>query len=144
MADMSVRRQPGAEGTVTTAAPSPVAPDVRRRPGVWQRFRRHRVALVGAIILLVLTAASIGAPVLAGNGVASLVGPAPALGDSWLIGADIRQTRFSFNVTGPELLGALTLANIELEWGGGNQITSVPAAPTIVPHKAIRQQEKSA
>jgi hypothetical protein len=72
-------------------------------------------------------------PVLAGNGVASLVGPAPALGDSWLIGADIRQTRFAFNVTGPELLGAVTLANIELEWGGGNQITSVPAAPTVVP-----------
>lgn len=39
----------------------------RRRAGVWQRFRRHRVAVVGAVILLVLTAGAVGAPVLATN-----------------------------------------------------------------------------
>ena len=40
---------------------------VRRAAGVWQRFRRHRVALVGAIILLLLSVSAIGAPVLATN-----------------------------------------------------------------------------
>ncbi len=39
----------------------------RRRPGVWQRFRRHRVALVGALILLVLTAGAVAAPLIAAN-----------------------------------------------------------------------------
>jgi peptide/nickel transport system permease protein len=34
---------------------------------VWQRFRRHRVALVGALILLVLTAGAVAAPVVAAN-----------------------------------------------------------------------------
>ena len=34
---------------------------------MWQRFRRHRVALVGAIILLLLAMGSLGAPVLAAN-----------------------------------------------------------------------------
>jgi peptide/nickel transport system permease protein len=38
-----------------------------RRPGVWQRFRRHRIALVGALILLVLTAGAVAAPVIAAN-----------------------------------------------------------------------------
>jgi peptide/nickel transport system permease protein len=39
----------------------------RRRAGVWQRFRRHRVALIGALILLLLTAGAVGAPVIATN-----------------------------------------------------------------------------
>src|SRR5258708_24543035 len=39
----------------------------RRRPGVWQRFRRHRVALVGGRILLVLTAGAVAAPLIAAN-----------------------------------------------------------------------------
>jgi len=34
---------------------------------VWQRFRRHRVALAGALILLVLTAGAVAAPLLAAN-----------------------------------------------------------------------------
>ena len=38
-----------------------------RRPGVWQRFRRHRVALAGALILLVLTAGAVAAPLVAAN-----------------------------------------------------------------------------
>jgi peptide/nickel transport system permease protein len=42
-------------------------PVVRRRAGVWQRFRRHRVALVGAGILLILAAGAIAAPVVAGH-----------------------------------------------------------------------------
>jgi peptide/nickel transport system permease protein len=42
-------------------------PVSRRRAGVWQRFRRHRVALVGAGILLVLAAGAIAAPVVAAH-----------------------------------------------------------------------------
>src|SRR5689334_2017347 len=63
MADtrLSVRRQPDTQPQRTAAALAPTEPSVRRRPGVWQRFRRHRVAMIGAIILLVLTACSVGA-----------------------------------------------------------------------------------
>jgi peptide/nickel transport system permease protein len=50
-----------------TATNVPAAPAVRRRPGVWQRFRRHRVAVIGAVILLVLTAGAVAAPVVAAN-----------------------------------------------------------------------------
>ena len=39
----------------------------RRRPGVWQRFRRHRVALIGAVVLLVLTAGAVAAPLVTAN-----------------------------------------------------------------------------
>ena len=67
MADsrLSVRQQPGSEAQTVAAAA--VSTGVRGRPGVWQRFRRHRVALVGAIILLVLSVLSIGASVIAPN-----------------------------------------------------------------------------
>jgi peptide/nickel transport system permease protein len=34
---------------------------------VWQRFRRHRIALIGAVILLVLTVGAVAAPVVAAN-----------------------------------------------------------------------------
>src|SRR6266536_4130323 len=69
MADtrLSVRQQPDAAAEQATSEPAPTVAALRRRAGVWQRFRRHRVALVGAIILFVLTAGSIGAPLLAGN-----------------------------------------------------------------------------
>ncbi len=39
----------------------------RRRPGVWQRCHRHRVAVAGALILLVLTVGAVGAPVVTAN-----------------------------------------------------------------------------
>jgi peptide/nickel transport system permease protein len=58
---------PGVEVRQATATFSPASPLARRRPGIWQRFRRHRVALVGALILLVLTAGAVGAPVVAAN-----------------------------------------------------------------------------
>jgi peptide/nickel transport system permease protein len=66
MADtnLSVRQQAGSHARQPAAEAAPTEPSVRRRPGVWQRFRRHRVAVVGAIILLLLTAASVGAPIL--------------------------------------------------------------------------------
>lgn len=37
----------------------------RRRAGVWQRFRRHRLALTGVVLLLILAVASAGAPIVA-------------------------------------------------------------------------------
>jgi peptide/nickel transport system permease protein len=61
---VSVAQAPGVELRETN---SPSVPVARRRPGVWQRFRRHRVALVGAVILLVLTAGALAAPVVAAN-----------------------------------------------------------------------------
>ena len=70
-------------------------------------------------------------PVITGNGVGALAGPLPALGDSWHSGGDIRQSRFSLNVRGPELLGAIPLASIELEMAGGNQIYTVGAPPAV-------------
>ena len=47
--------------------PTRLLPRWPRTAGVWQRFRRHRVALVGALILLVLTAGAVAAPVIAAN-----------------------------------------------------------------------------
>jgi peptide/nickel transport system permease protein len=55
------------ESRQATAIYPPAAPLAPRRPGVWQRFRRHRVALIGALILLVLTAGAVAAPVVAAN-----------------------------------------------------------------------------
>lgn len=37
----------------------------RQRSGVWARFRRHRLAVVGATVLLILVVASLAAPVIA-------------------------------------------------------------------------------
>jgi len=69
MADtrLSVRQQPGPAARQADVAPTSIVTGVRRRPGVWYRFRRHRVALVGAIILLLLAAGSLGASVVAQN-----------------------------------------------------------------------------
>jgi peptide/nickel transport system permease protein len=55
------------ESRQAIATYSPAAPLAPRRPGVWQRFRRHRVAVVGVLILLVLTAGAAAAPVVAAN-----------------------------------------------------------------------------
>lgn len=67
MADtrLSVRQPPAQDSAQAAAAAAPTG--VRARPGVLQRFRRHRVALVGAIILLALSFCSVGASVLATN-----------------------------------------------------------------------------
>src|SRR5918997_228089 len=69
MADtrLVARQQPGTAAEQAASAPASIATGVRRRAGVWQRFRRHRVALVGAIILFVLSATPVGAPMLPGS-----------------------------------------------------------------------------
>ena len=53
VADLADSRQP---------TPSPLLKTRRRRSGVWHRFRRHRLALLGSLVLLVLVIASLGAP----------------------------------------------------------------------------------
>ncbi len=57
-------------GSITAASPTALAAagaPPRRRTGVWQRFRRHRIAMVGMIILIILTISAIGAPVVGRN-----------------------------------------------------------------------------
>jgi peptide/nickel transport system permease protein len=49
----------GAAGLKALATP-------RRPAGVWRRFRRHRLAMIGTMTLILIAAASIGAPVIAG------------------------------------------------------------------------------
>jgi peptide/nickel transport system permease protein len=43
-------------------------PGPRGTAGVWERFRGHRLALIGLALLLVLTLAAVGAPILAPQG----------------------------------------------------------------------------
>jgi hypothetical protein len=62
------------------------------------------------------------------NGGAALLGPSNFPIDGWFFGGDIRQTRLSFNIRGPEVFGAVPTANVEFEMYGGNQITTVPGA----------------
>jgi peptide/nickel transport system permease protein len=50
-----------ARGLAAASAPA------RRRTSVWGRFRRHKVALVGSVILLALVIGAVGAPVFARN-----------------------------------------------------------------------------
>ena len=113
---------------VTQAPPIPKAPPVPATP------------LLGAspftfsfkgTVAMTLFAQDV--PVLSGNGLTALTAPASVLGDGWLFGGDVRQTRFAFNVTGPQLLSAATLASIEVEWIGGNQIMTVGVPPTQLP-----------
>ena len=50
---------PRARGLAANALPP------RARTGVWGRFRRHTIALIGTLILLLLTIGAIGAPLIA-------------------------------------------------------------------------------
>jgi peptide/nickel transport system permease protein len=69
MADtrLSVGQQADADAQQAASESAPTVAAARQRASVWQRFRRHRVALVGAILLLLLTAGSIAAPLLSGS-----------------------------------------------------------------------------
>ena len=44
---------------------SPLVKMRRRQSGVWHRFRRHRLALLGSLVLLLLVIASLAAPLIA-------------------------------------------------------------------------------
>jgi peptide/nickel transport system permease protein len=65
-AEVIDRRPPATVGEPSEGSPSlhAFAP-VRRKAGVWQRFRRHRIALIGLIILIAIAVAAIGAPWIA-------------------------------------------------------------------------------
>ncbi|MEA2531648.1 MAG: peptide/nickel transport system permease protein [Thermomicrobiales bacterium] len=54
-------------GIPASGAPvsSPLLESHRRRSGVWHRFRRHRLALLGSSLLFLLVVASLGAPQIA-------------------------------------------------------------------------------
>jgi peptide/nickel transport system permease protein len=65
--NLSVRQQPGAGARQIAVALPSADVALRRRAGVWQRFRRHRVALVGAVILLVLALGAVAAPLIAAS-----------------------------------------------------------------------------
>src|SRR5712692_1337621 len=53
-----------------TSTPESNTPEAPRRQvsGVWSRFRRHRLALLGVAMLLLLGCGAIGAPLLADQG----------------------------------------------------------------------------
>jgi peptide/nickel transport system permease protein len=54
------------QGVATSVAPlASAAMPPRRRAGVWQRFRRHKIAMVGLVILFILVVLAIGAPLFA-------------------------------------------------------------------------------
>jgi peptide/nickel transport system permease protein len=48
------------------AEPGPLE-ERRRRSGAWRRFRRHRLAMIGMVILALLTGAAVAAPVITGQ-----------------------------------------------------------------------------
>lgn len=128
--DVAVTDEPNADAAragvserADTSRAAPVAPPPPAAQSPFQFSFRGTVAL---------TLYAQDTPVITGNGVGALAGPLPMLGDSWHMGGDIRQTRFSLNVRGPELLGATPSASVELEMAGGNQIYTVPAAPSVV------------
>jgi peptide/nickel transport system permease protein len=62
-----VRRTGQAAGTGRRAGALAAGGVARRRTSVWSRFRRHEVALVGMVILLVLVIGAVGAPLFARN-----------------------------------------------------------------------------
>jgi hypothetical protein len=72
-------------------------------------------------------------PFTSGNGGASIFGPLSLVYDKWLLGGDIRQSRLTFTVKGPEVLGGATPTGVvEMDLGGGNQITTVPGSNAVV------------
>ena len=73
-------------------------------------------------------------PWATGNGLSTLFGPLDLPDDGWLLGGDIRQTRISFSGEGPPVLGLFKpKAVLEVELMGGNQVLTIPAAPSPVP-----------
>lgn len=57
--------------------------DIRKSPGVWQRFRRHRLAMVGLVILSILVFLAVFAPLLTKHDPNSVDLSAYRLGPSW-------------------------------------------------------------
>lgn len=80
------------------------------------------------------------APFVTGNGTSALFGPVvyttdgqfKLLPDNWMLGGDVRSSRISFIIRGPEALGAVPSGLLELELAGGNQVTTVPGSVAVV------------
>lgn len=74
----------------TSSSPEQVqasAPTRARRPGFWRRFRRHRLAVVGVLILGILAFCCFAAPLVAPypkDQQDLLLGPTPPSADHWL------------------------------------------------------------
>lgn len=72
-------------------------------------------------------------PFASGNGGSSIFSPVTTITDKWLLGGDIRQSRLTFTMKGPEVLGGATPTGVfEIDLGGGNQVTTVPGATQVV------------
>jgi hypothetical protein len=72
-------------------------------------------------------------PFGSGNGGSGIFSPATLPLDKWFLGGDIRQSRLTFTMKGPEVLGGATPTGVfEIDLGGGNQITSVPGGLAVV------------
>jgi hypothetical protein len=72
-------------------------------------------------------------PFGSGNGGGSIFSPATLITDKWMLGGDIRQSRLTFTIKGPEVLGGATPTGIfEIDLGGGNQVTTVPGVNAAV------------
>jgi hypothetical protein len=67
-----------------------------------------------------------------GNGNSAIFGPNKLATDKWFLSGDVRQTQLKFMVKGPEVLGAIPTAVVEIDFLGGNQVTSVPGATSVV------------
>jgi hypothetical protein len=114
----SQQQPPLTGGQTPPAAPAPPTPPVSPSPFLF--------TLKGTIATTLFAQ---DVPFGASNGGAALLGPSNVPIDGWFLGADIRQTRLSFNIRGPSVLGgAVPTGNVEIEMAGGNQITTVPAA----------------
>jgi hypothetical protein len=72
-------------------------------------------------------------PFGSGNGGGGIFSPSTLITDKWLLGGDIRQSRLTFTMKGPEVLGGATPTGVfEMDLGGGNQVTTVPGANATV------------
>jgi peptide/nickel transport system permease protein len=67
MSSASEATQSGIAPAAPATALTGIAAAPRRRTGVWQRFRKHRIAMVGMVILAILAILAIGAPFFARN-----------------------------------------------------------------------------
>lgn len=67
-----------------------------------------------------------------GNGGSAIFGPNKLNGDKWLLGGDVRQTQLKFMVKGPKVIGAIPTGVVEIDFLGGNQVTTVPGATSVV------------
>src|SRR5689334_16149823 len=67
-----------------------------------------------------------------GNGNGAIFGPNKLATDKWFLGGDVRQTQLKFMVKGPEVLGGIPTAVVEVDFLGGNQVNTVPGATSVV------------